>query len=494
MVLTTEVTRDNPWWKNRQAIEEDPQLRRLENQPFTHRHELENFNYCQDAVYTLRGPRQVGKTTLLKMIIRYLLKSESYRIQPRDILYLNVQAVDVSTHNDLQNLIQEFIEDRRTLETDNRLYLFLDEVTGITDWGKAIQSLHGRGLTENVFILATGSHALDIKRGGERMPGRRGKIDHPDWVLLPLSFQDYVKALAEQSTLQIPDKIPEIDLFDIKKTYESARELQMYSPPVDNLFQRYLQTGGYPYAISAEIGKDMIPEGVYRQFQHAIREEMRKAGRRETYFRELVAWAVDKHLGKEFSWSTASSDTHIGSKNTARNYLEDGEGVFIWHIMNRVINIGEPTPAPKSPKKLYTLDPFCWHSLTTWVEGQPDPWSQTLEVLANNNFLGDFVESIVADHLKRRFGHFALYHRSSQGKEEIDFVLHKSPEEYSLVEVKHRNEIKQSDRKYLDKYGGGIVATKNQLNYNEKKNIVDIPIHDLLLGFPDDLTLFPSRE
>jgi predicted AAA+ superfamily ATPase len=311
---------------------------------------------------------------------------------------------------------------------------------------------------------------------------------------MPLSFRNYIQALSEKSDMDLPRQIPEIDLFNIERMREAAQELEIHSQPIEALFRRYLKTGGYPYAISAEIEEDKIPKRIYRQFQHAIREEMRRAGRRENYFRELVSWAVDKYLGREFAWSKASSDTHIGSKNTARDYLEDGEAVFIWHIMKRVVQLGEPTPANKSPKKLYTVDPFCWHSLTAWVQGLDNPWGHTLDVLSDEDFLGTFVESVVADHFKRHFDHFALYHRASQGKEEIDFVLHDTPDKKSLVEVKYRNSLHSSDRKYLAKYGGGFLATKDQFGYHEKENVLDIPVYNLLAGLPYDLTLFPSRE
>lgn len=494
MALPQALIKDNPWWRDPASIGEDYQLKQLEDQPFTHQHDFKKFNFRKDAVYTLRGPRQVGKTTLLKTIIRYLLQTKNYHIRPRDILYFNVQAVAVSSHNDLLDMVQDYIEERRSVTDENRLYIFFDEVTGITDWGKAIQSLHGRGLLDRVFVLATGSHALDIQRGGERMPGRRGDIDDPDWILMPLSFRDYVKAIADQTDVSIPGDLPEIDLYDVKHSHEQALELEMSIPPIGTLFQRYMRTGGYPYAIAAEMEYDQIPRRVYEQFQQAIREEMRKAGRREQYFRELVSWAVDKYLGQEFSWNKASRDTHIGSKNTARDYLEDGEAVFIWHIMNRAKKLGEPTPAHKSPKKLYTVDPFCWHSLTAWVQGIMEPWGHTLEVTADNDFLGTFVESIVADHFKRRFGPFGLFHRASQGKEEIDFVLHRTPDENALVEVKYRNSLEASDRKYLEKYGGGILATKDQFQYHESEKVASIPVYDLLAGLPYDLTLFPSRD
>jgi hypothetical protein len=100
----------------------------------------------------------------------------------------------------------------------------------------------------------------------------------------------------------------------------------------------------------------------------------------------------------------------------------------------------------------------------------------------------------VADHLARKYGRFVLYHRAPQGKEEIDFVVYRSRKDKTLLEVKNRTKIKNEDRRYLQKYGGGIIASKNQLEYWEKENITVVPIYTLLAGLPDELTLYPSDE
>lgn len=494
MAIDQNIIEDNPWWGRSSAIDSDPHLRRLEQQPFYHEHDLSSFMLDKDAVYTLRGPRQVGKTTLVKTMIKHLLEDKMRNLVPRQILYLNVYTAGIIKPHDLQRVMQEFIKDHRSVGNDRRLYIFLDEVTGITDWGVAVQALHERGLMENVFIFATGSSAMDIKKGGERMPGRRGDIENPDWILMPLSFRDYVRAIKNRTGEKIPKEVPTIDIFNPRRAYKQALELEYTQVSFGNIFERYLQTGGYPYVIASQLDEGYIPGRVYLQFQQAIREEMRKANRRETFFRELVSWAVEKYLGREFSWSTVSGDTEIGSKNTARQYLEDGEAVFIWHILYRMKKIGRPAPALRSPKKLYAVDPFGHHALSSWVEGMQNPWEQTLTALADDNFRGMLVESVVGDHLIRKFGPFVLYYRTAQGKEEIDFIAGQGREKYAPLEVKYRRKLKKADRKYLKKYGGGIIVSRDQLNYWEDANVAAIPAATLLAGLPYSLTLYPAEE
>ena len=51
-------------------------------------------------------------------------------------------------------------------------------------------------ISGNNFILASGSHAIDLLKGVERLVGRSGKYEFsPDFVLLPMTFGDYVHAV-----------------------------------------------------------------------------------------------------------------------------------------------------------------------------------------------------------------------------------------------------------------------------------------------------------
>lgn len=87
------------------------------------------FDLESDAVYTVRGPRQVGKTTLIKLMIRELLREG---VRPtRRIFYWTCDLVEGP--KELVSILESYIDSVRSL-TSERLYIFLDEVSAVRDW------------------------------------------------------------------------------------------------------------------------------------------------------------------------------------------------------------------------------------------------------------------------------------------------------------------------------------------------------------------------
>jgi len=488
MGLSDSQIRDNPWWRHADAVREDADLRRFDAAPLRFEHPVP-FDLTTDAVYTLRGPRQVGKSTLLKRIARMLLLER--HTAPRDVFYFDVEGAGIHTVLRLQNAVLAFLEWSRSANPGTRKYLLLDEVTGVQDWGAFVRVLYRQGALDGVTAIVTGSHALDVKRGGETAPGRRGERGgvHLDWILMPLSFRDYV-ATHDPATAA---RIPAIDVFDPARAYEAAAEAALYGDEISALFDRYLLTGGYPHAMAAEHAEGRIPAIVYTLYRQAITGQMKRAGQREALFRELVSWVTDGHLGREFSWRDVSADTDIGSKETARTYVEDAEAMFLWHVYYRAQGATELAVASRSPKKLYAADPFAWHVLSSWAAGARDPWERSLARIADGTHRGELVESVAGDHFKRGLGAFALYHRAPQGQEEIDFVLHRDSAQ-ARIESKFRRRVVPRDARWLARYGGGILATISDLEWNEQQRVASIPLPILLAGYADPVTLFPEAD
>jgi len=76
----------NPWWRSRSGFLDDPSLAALERVPVRFDRSSEvAFEPAPDAIYTLRGPRQAGKTTILK---QFLARLASQGVAPADLLYL----------------------------------------------------------------------------------------------------------------------------------------------------------------------------------------------------------------------------------------------------------------------------------------------------------------------------------------------------------------------------------------------------------------------
>ncbi len=114
----------NPWWENPGNIELDRYISAYRQSLIQWQPEvLSEFDFNQDAVYTLRGPRQVGKTTLTKMIIRDLLKSG---VSPMAILYYSCDLIPGA--EEVFQLIRQYHEFSQPLKFKRR-YVFLDEIS-----------------------------------------------------------------------------------------------------------------------------------------------------------------------------------------------------------------------------------------------------------------------------------------------------------------------------------------------------------------------------
>ncbi|HEX9698982.1 MAG TPA: ATP-binding protein [Acidobacteriota bacterium] len=487
MTVTSAQIRDNPWWKRPELVREDPDLVRLAAKSVRYEHPIP-FALRADAVYTLRGPRQVGKSTLLKRIIANLLLEQ--QVAPRSVLYLDVEGAGIRDAGRLADEVGAFLDWSHPVAAGERRYLLLDEVTGVPDWGTFVRLLHGRGRLAGTVMIVTGSHALDLRRGGEMAPGRRGEelgIDL-DWVMRPLGFREYAQARDPD----LKDALGVLDPASPEAAHEAAAEVRLHRDRLSAMFDRYLLTGGFPHAFTAEHDTGSIPVTIYRLFRDAMIGQMRRAGHREPLFLEILAWAGDNRLGREFSWRDVAAETEIGGKDTARSYLEDAEAMFLWHIFYRTKSLERLRQAPRSPKKLYPADPFVWHSLASWAGGERDPWAAALDRIANPASRGELVESVVADHMRRISGRDCFYYRTRRGEQELDFAFLAGGRE-ALLEVKYRRRITGSDQNTLATHGGGIVATRDQYEWDAEKRIALIPVPLLLAGLEGAGSLVPSE-
>ncbi len=132
-----------------------------------------NFNKIETELFKgrailLLGARQVGKTTLLKQIIKDRV----------DILWLNADEPSV------RNLFIDFSVEKIKLIIGNNKILVIDEAQLITDIGSIIKLIVDN--IKDIQVLATGSSAFELKnKMNEPLTGR--KWEHQ---LFPLSFSE----------------------------------------------------------------------------------------------------------------------------------------------------------------------------------------------------------------------------------------------------------------------------------------------------------------
>ncbi len=165
--LEATIRDDNRWWRGETAFQLPP-LRRWLFSPL-----LTGLEQGLAPVQVLRGPRQVGKTTLLNQLIDDLLRNG---VQPHRIF--RVQFDELRGLRGLEDPVLELTRwfaanilkksFHQAANDGERAYIFLDEVQNLRDWAPQVKHLVDMN---PVRILVTGSSALRIEAGRDSLAG-----------------------------------------------------------------------------------------------------------------------------------------------------------------------------------------------------------------------------------------------------------------------------------------------------------------------------------
>jgi len=159
------------------------------------------------------GPRQVGKTTLMKEIEAEL------RSKKRKVLFLNLDVENDKVFFESQELLLRKIR----LEIGNTGYVFIDEIQRKENAGLFLKGIYDLGL-DYKFVIS-GSYSLELKEKiQESLTGRKRLFE-----LLPVTFEEFVNY---KTDYKYENKI--IEFFDIEPE------------KTENLLSEYISFGGYP--------------------------------------------------------------------------------------------------------------------------------------------------------------------------------------------------------------------------------------------------------
>lgn len=458
----------NPHWDRVENFFHDPSLERLKTAPKILFHPIKTrIPLEKDRVIVMKGPRQIGKTTLLKLMIKELLEGGK---SPGSILYLAMDIAGVKSEHELFSALVTYSQFANT-RGDGTRFLFLDEVTAVADWQTGIKKAYDSGLLRDTFLLATGSSALDLKHGSERLPGRRGhNPQENDLEMLPLLFRHYIENLFPD--VKLPDAwVP--GLMSFESLYEKAQQLTYYDPEIKQAFEGYLMTGGLPLSTNEYLrndGHSISPEPYFTYLQSVLGDTM-KIGKSERYFREIIAAVISKRF-EPLDAHLITQMTDVGSHNTIADYLEALEGFYVLRSILQPKTLGSDLPAFKKRKKIYFRDPFFYHVLHAWVNGISDPFGWITQKMQDTIFKSKLVENIVGGHLMAMPGALFFWRNSY----EIDFILSPVESKPVYMEVKYQSRVNNEDVKGLKKIGGGILLSFDSLTQREN-NVIDIPVH-----------------
>ncbi len=163
----------------------------------------------------IRGPRGVGKTTLMLQRIKRDLDVD-------DALYVNADDIYFSDHRLLdlaERLVQRGVR-----------YLFIDEIHKYKDWSKELKLIYD--YYSELRVVFSGSSVLDLNKGSSDL-SRRAVMYH----LYGLSFREYLRLAQGIET-------PVFSLDEIVSG--RVEEVSLRTPLL--FFESYLRQGYYPFA------------------------------------------------------------------------------------------------------------------------------------------------------------------------------------------------------------------------------------------------------
>lgn len=315
-------------------------------------------------------PRQVGKTTLLKIVIHKKLLAEN---DPRNILYLACdEFVD---YKELGEALDDFLRARRVAEAE-RLFLFLDEVTFVDEWWRAVKSRINDGSFKNCVLVVTGSASMELLKQRERFAGRRG--EGRDVVVMPLDFNTYLEKVANLTLTTTRS---------IDKAIEAMEANKIFKQKIKQHFLTYLNTGGYPPAIQEMHKHGSATYAARRIFLDGVRSDWIRVGKSEAYMKEILSYIINAR-GTPISWLSIAKNTSVNSPNTARSYVETLENLMTVLVLHYIAPSGEVLY--RKNKKIHFVDPFIYRVFADYCGAEADEPA--------------LVEGVAAAHLSRRFG------------------------------------------------------------------------------------------
>lgn len=321
------------------------------------------------------GPRQVGKTTLLKLLVKRLLDNG---VEPRAIFYFRCDQL--ADYKELELVLEEYFKMRK-LEGLDTAYIFLDEITFPGEWYRTIKLWIDMGRFQNDVLILTGSLSMYAKREVESFPGRRGK--GRDFIMYPLSFREFV-SIADR---RLGAKLEAFEKLEADEILSKSIRLYPWLSELNRLLELYLTCGGFPLSVRPLLEHGRILENVKRTYLSWIRGDLAKLRMNEIILKKVMKAVIDR-ASSTLTWNSVAKEFEIKSHKTVFNYIDLLERLFLMKILYYV----EPSKGVLNyvkAKKIHLTDPFLYIVFSEWCF--------TRKPLENA-----IIESIVASHLARK--------------------------------------------------------------------------------------------
>ena len=484
--LLTQLKSWNPWWDRGPTgmdAYRDPNYER-EQYP-----SVKNQFLNSDQIVSIVGMRQVGKSTMMRQIIRDLLNTN---IDPKRILYISFDDPFLRAHVNpkhlFENVIIEYTENilRKDLrDASEELYFFFDEVHQLPDWERALKTYFDRRYP--IRYMVSGSSSLHLKKKNrESLLGRIS--EHTLW---PFSFREYVeyKATEEknerllkaaQDTRAVKDTF--LRNFSLEETFQTAeplfKELAIWEKQnIFNHLRTFTVVGGFP-RVWQQPDLSSRQRTLWEQYvgKTLFEDLLQVAKIRRVKDLEFLFVRLLGFNGKETTLSILQKDLKL-SYVTFERYVSLFVTTFLLFRVERIKSEGIVRKRRASHVKFYVADPALRNAL----------YKKDESVFDDPEEMAFIAETLVCSTIERWLspmrGEDRIGYYSKNG--EVDFVF-KHGSGILPIEVKWRNDVPAL--KSLDnlvkkwKLKQSMVVTKDfELTYRNGR--LSIPLWFFLMIF-----------
>lgn len=449
--MLEEILIQNFWWKTRAVS--GSKLGKIERYDL----ELLKKELGSKKITCLLGPRRAGKTTLMYDLIDCLLKSG---VSERNIFFISLDnpKVRLSLQEAFDGAIREFSSmivrepiDRLT----STVYIFLDEIHKLEDWGNMLKYWQDLGL--KIKFIVSGSSSLRILKGsGESLLGRISFH-----LILPLKFSEFSGRSVKAN-------------FNYEELKKAQDGLILEKQELLIKLDEYILKGGFPEVFYVEDIERAYE--ILRQYKTLTisRDILDLKDIKEPRILSDLADLLSDFMPQRISYSTFAEILKVKVDTIKRyiSYLEECFLIYTAYFYSR-----KQVISTRKEKKLFFIDCGLRNSL--------------LLKEINDLEKTKIVENLVFFHvlsLKKGELFPKIFYWLDRAKNEVDVVVALKNETIP-IEVKYKNEIEKRDIKGLLKFceefnTRGIVITKDLLENRkvEGKEILFIPAWLFLLS------------
>ncbi len=339
------------------------------------KHHLDNW----DQMVFIEGPRQSGKTTLAKRLLRDKTLKQ----------YLNYDNL-----HDRQIILsgQSFIQNLNLLDvlTEEKPLIILDEIHKLPDWKNYLKGLYDT-YKDKVQIIATGSAKLTLyKKSQDSLMGR-----YFPYTIYPLSIGEITRGNPNiEELIKQPTKISD----------EEYNNLYNY--------------GGFPDPYF-KANSRFHNRWQKLRFEQLFRDDILKIEDIKNISQlEVLAQILSVQSSNQVNYSSLAKKIQV-TDHTVRKWISCLESFYFgfsihpWHQNVTRSIIKEP--------KFYLSD-----------------WSSIIDQGAKaENFIACHLKKVTKFWTDSGIGEFDVYYLRTKDKKEVDFVVVKNNQPWFLVEVKY---------------------------------------------------------